>query len=99
MSFQVRRERCASCIYNKSTPLDLAKLERQALDQDTYRICHHTKDAVCRGFWNRHKNHFNLGRIMQRIGGVRFTDEDAMPSLSELSEIHTELATLEKTHR
>jgi hypothetical protein len=41
-----------------------------------YRICHHTRKACCRGFWDRHKNDFTLGQLAQRLGFVEFTNED-----------------------
>ena len=35
-----------------------------------YRICHNHDEAVCRGFWSRHKDKFQLGQIVQRLGMV-----------------------------
>jgi hypothetical protein len=43
-----------------------------------HRICHHSKDACCRGFWNRHKNHFTAGQLAQRLNAVEFVDEDVL---------------------
>ena len=80
--FKVRRSRCVSCIYNPDSPLDLAELEGQALRNDGFRICHHTDDACCRGFWNRHRNHFSLGRFMQMLGAVVEVDDDIFPLLT-----------------
>jgi hypothetical protein len=37
-----------------------------------YRICHHSEDVCCRGFWNRHSEHFTLGQIAKRLGMVEF---------------------------
>jgi hypothetical protein len=47
---------------------------KQSLSEDTYFICHKATiagdDSVCcRGFWDSFKDHFNLGRVMQRLGG------------------------------
>lgn len=43
-----------------------------------HRVCHHSKDAVCRGFWNRHKDKFTLGQIAQRLKAVIFVKEDTL---------------------
>ena len=78
MTLQVMRQACATCIYRKDSPLDLSKLEDQVRDNyggfDGYRICHHHDEAVCRGFWNRHKDQFQLGQIAQRLGLVTEVD-------------------------
>ncbi len=75
--FEVQAKQCATCIYRTDSPLDLNKLEAQIKDPHMpgffkgHRICHHSKTACCRGFWNRHKNNFTLGQIAQRLGLVR----------------------------
>lgn len=86
MSFKVRASRCATCIYSKRTPIfrrTVEDLEDEVRDERGFfrghRICHHTEDACCRGFWNRHKDDFPVGQIAQRLGAVEFTDEDLMP--------------------
>ena len=77
----VMARQCKTCIYQRGSPLNLKKLERQVSDPhmkgffSTYRQCHSTtkKDvACCRGFWNRHKDRFTLGQLAQRLGIVRF---------------------------
>lgn len=74
--FKVKSKQCETCIYRKDSPLDLKKLENDV--RDTYggfkghRICHHSEDVCCRGFWNRHNNEFNMGRIAQRLNMVEF---------------------------
>ena len=77
--FKVQHKPCASCIYRKDSPLDLAKLEREIADPyggfKGWRICHNSKDVCCRGFWNRHKDSFALGQIAQRLGMVEFVKE------------------------
>ena len=74
--FQVQAKACITCIYRKDSPLDLRKLEGEIADKyggfHGYRICHHSGDACCRGFWNRHKDKFAMGQIAQRLGFVRF---------------------------
>ncbi len=80
--FKVQKTPCATCIYRKDSSLDLKKLESDIKDNyggfKGYRICHHSKDACCRGFWARHKDKFQLGQIAQRLGLVRFVKEDIL---------------------
>jgi len=80
--FKVRRKRCPTCIYNPDCPLDLAALERAVTDSfgsiTGWRVCHHTEDACCRGFWDLYKNDFTMGRMAQMFGWVEFTDEDIL---------------------
>lgn len=83
--FKVQSQPCSTCIYSKNTPVrrSIAALERE-LGKDSignflgWRTCHHSDDVCCRGFWNRHKNHFNLGRIIQRLGGPEFVEVDTL---------------------
>ena len=42
-----------------------------------HRICHHTKDVCCRGFWNAHKDEFPMGQVAQRLGFVEFVSVDS----------------------
>ena len=77
--FRVRRTACSTCIYRSDSPLDIARLEAEVKNQwgfTGYRVCHHTEKACCRGFWNRHKDGFQIGQIAQRLGMVVFVDED-----------------------
>lgn len=78
--FLVRRTPCPTCIYRADSTLNLQQLEDQVRDKYVgfkgYRVCHHTKRACCRGFWNAHKDEFAAGQIAQRLGLVEFTDED-----------------------
>ena len=76
----VQRRMCATCIYRKPAPLDLAHLEAQVADRHVpgffraYRVCHHTADRdkiCCAGFWRRHKDHFTLGQVAQRLKAVK----------------------------
>lgn len=81
---EVMSRQCATCIYRKG-PIKwgLQKLEDDVRDPRMagyfkgHRICHsqaHKGKACCRGFWNRHKNHFTIGQIAQRLGLVKFVD-------------------------
>jgi hypothetical protein len=83
--FLVQRRACRSCIYRKDSPLDLRQLENSVRDKHGgfkgHRICHHSHDACCRGFWNRHKWEFAAGQIAQRLGAVNFVDDDILKDL------------------
>ncbi len=85
MNLEVQEQQCASCIYRPDSSLDLVALEAAIADPHMagfftgYRACHHGSDrrgVCCRGFWNRHKNHFTLGQLAQRLGFVRFVHVD-----------------------
>ncbi len=77
--FRVQRTPCATCIYRKDSPLSLVKLENDVRDRyggfAEHRICHHSEDACCAGFWNAHKDEFQLGQIAQRLNAVLFVDD------------------------
>jgi len=80
--FEVMSHQCQSCIYRKDSPLDLEALENQVRSQygdfSGYRICHSQADdgkkASCRGFWDRHKDAFQVGQIAQRLNAVIFVE-------------------------
>lgn len=82
MPFRVQARQCATCIYRPDSPLDLKALEAAIADQNcagffrSFRVCHHSHDACCRGFWDRHKDAFQLGQVAQRLGLVRFVQDD-----------------------
>lgn len=80
MTFKVQKKSCATCIYRKDSTLDIKKLENDVRDKHMgfkgHRICHHSKDVCCRGFWNRHKDEFAMGQIAQRLNMVEFVDVD-----------------------
>lgn len=82
MSFKVQSKPCATCIYKNTTHFDLKKLEDKVRDKyigfKAHRICHHSKDVCCRGFWNRHKDEFAMGQIAQRLGMVEFVEVDVL---------------------
>ena len=84
---KVAAKQCKTCIYRPGSPLDIEQLEAQVADSyipgsfKGHRICHHFEDAAdddvcCRGFWDRHKNNFNLGRIAQRLGFVEMVSDE-----------------------
>jgi len=79
---RVQRKQCSTCIYRPDSPLDLEKLERDVADGfggfKGHRICHHSNNARCAGFWARHKDNFQLGQIAQRLGMVQFVHDDTL---------------------
>ena len=82
--FKVQKRKCATCIYSDQKPVNrtIKQLEAEIADLDCrdhfsgYRVCHHSDDVCCRGFWNRHKDHFDSGQIAQRLDIVVFVNED-----------------------
>lgn len=86
MSLEVQERQCSTCIYRQDSLLDLKALLEQIRDPLMrgffvgYRICHHSETAVCRGFWNAHKDHFTAGQLAQRLGLVKFVQEDTLGS-------------------
>lgn len=81
---RVQDRQCSTCIYRPDSTLNLKDLERQIADPRMKgffkgpRICHHSKDVVCRGFWNRHKDRFDAGQLAQRLGLVSFVHIDTL---------------------
>jgi DNA-binding XRE family transcriptional regulator len=101
----VQRRPCATCIYRKECRLNLAKLEADIADPRMagyfvgYRVCHHSTDVCCRGFWNRHRWRFTLGQLAQRLGFVRYVDVDTRPVITERTPMQTlDLRALRTTH-
>lgn len=82
MTFKVQKRLCATCIYRPDSSLDLAKLENDVRDRyigfKGHRICHHSIDVCCRGFWEAHKDEFKMGQIAQRFRMVEFVDVDTL---------------------
>lgn len=80
--FKVQAKACTTCIYKADSSLDITRLEAQVRDPymgfKGHRICHHSGDACCRGFWNRHKDEFPAGQIAQRLNLVEFVEEDCL---------------------
>lgn len=80
--YLVQRRMCVTCIYRPDSPLDLKKLENDVRDQYGFfkgsRICHHSDDVCCRGFWERYKDEFQAGQLAQRLGMVHFVDVDTI---------------------
>jgi len=81
---RVQRKACATCIYRPDSALDIESLEQAIADPRMAghfrgsRICHHSADAVCAGFWARHKDNYDAGQLAQRLGLVLFVDDDTL---------------------
>ena len=79
---RVQRTMCSTCIFRPDTPLDLKKLVDEVRDPRMggffvgSRICHHSRDATCRGFWDRYKDRFAAGQVAQRLDCVEFVNDD-----------------------
>lgn len=77
---RVQARPCRTCIYRKDSPLDIDALEDAVRDEHIgfkgHRICHHSDDACCRGYWDRHNEEFAAGQIAQRLGLVEYVDDD-----------------------
>lgn len=80
----VQAKRCRTCIFRKDSPLDLRALLDQVRDPRMHghfkkaRQCHHSKRAICNGFWKAYKDHFDLGQLAQRLGVVQFVNDDVL---------------------
>jgi hypothetical protein len=86
-TLKVQRRACATCIYgNNWHGTSIEELEAQIADGyggfKGSRICHHSDDVTCRGFWNRHKDDFQAGQIAQRLGCVEFVIVDTRLEMS-----------------
>lgn len=80
--FKVQKKMCSTCIYRPGSPLDLKALEDQVRDKyggfENHRMCHHSNDVCCAGFWAKHKNKFAAGQIAQRLNMVQFVQIDTL---------------------
>lgn len=83
-TFKVQDKQCETCIFRPDCSLDLKQLLAAVADDHLeghfkgHRICHHSKDVCCRGFWNRYKDHFDAGQLAQRLGIVEFVHVDTL---------------------
>lgn len=82
--FKVQKRMCATCIYKPNSGFDIKHLEDQVRDPNMagffkgYRVCHHSHDACCRGFWEAHKDNFTAGQLAQRLGCTTYVDDDVL---------------------
>ena len=79
----VQHAQCETCIYRADTAYNTKKLEDRVRDPrdprhfTTSRACHafRGRTVVCRGFWDRHAEDFDLGQIAVRLDAVYTIDE------------------------
>ena len=80
--FRVQKKMCETCIFKPESPLNLEKLLEDVADHyggfKGHRICHHSKDACCAGFWAVHKDDFVMGQIAQRLNAVKYVEDDIL---------------------
>lgn len=80
--FKVQKRMCSTCIYRPDSTLNLEVLEDDVRDPHMgfkgHRICHHSKDVCCCGFWQAHKDDFPAGQIAQRLGVVEFVEVNTL---------------------
>lgn len=78
---KVQKEKCNQCLFTKNMVVKnnarRTEIIKGALAKDTFFVCHKSSiakdghgDVCCRGFWDKFKNDFNLGRIAQRLNFV-----------------------------
>ena len=82
--FEVQARQCETCIYGSSSASchTIEELEDQIKDRHgfkSFRLCHHSHSACCRGFWDRHKDEFQAGQIAQRLKLVVMVEHDDGP--------------------
>lgn len=79
---EVQKKMCSTCIFRPHCADMLPGLLKQIEDPcmkghfKGFRVCHHSSTACCRGFWERFKDHFDLGQIAQRLKVVAFVEHD-----------------------
>ena len=87
---QVQAKQCETCIFKKGFHWHLKRLLDDIRDPHMagyfrgHRICHHSKNAVCAGFWKRYKDHFDLGQVAQRLGLVEYVEHDDEQTRTEV---------------
>lgn len=85
--FAVLSERCAECLYGPNKIVSnerRSEILREINRKDCAFICHKASiagvEACCAGDWEQ-RGGGQLGRIMERLGGVRFVTEAELSSL------------------
>lgn len=92
-TLRVQKEQCSTCIFKPDSNLNLRKLLDDVRDFTVpgfvffkgYRVCHHSDDAVCAGFWRSFKDKFALGQIAQHLGLVEYVRDDVDPLGDDMS--------------
>ena len=85
--FEVEVKPCSTCIYgsHSASSETVEELEAEIVDPygyfKSFRMCHHSKSACCRVFWDRHKDDFQAGQIAQQLDLVVWVEHDDKPFL------------------
>lgn len=78
----VQSKQCSTCIFKPESLFNIKQLLNDVRDPSmeghfkTFRQCHHSEEACCRGFWDRFKDNFAVGQIAQRLGLVVFVEDE-----------------------
>lgn len=84
VGLEVQKRMCATCIFRPHCADMLPRLLKAIADPRMpghfkgHRVCHHSRTAVCAGFWAKHKNDFDLGQLAQRLQLVKFVEHDTL---------------------
>lgn len=110
---RVQQRACATCIFRSDSSLDLERLLDDVREPRPancppgmkwpwfrgHRVCHHSDDAVCAGFWVRYKDFFQLGQIAQRLGLVKLVHDDNQKGGEGMSNKHAAKAAKRKARQ
>jgi hypothetical protein len=77
--FKVQKKQCNQCLFGPNKIVSDARrrqIIKDCVEEDTYFNCHKgtikgIDSLCCRGFWDAFKDRFNLGRVIQRLGGPK----------------------------
>lgn len=76
---EVMNQQCNECLFSKNKVVSDERrheIIKECLKSGKYFICHKAtikgQDVCCRAYWDKFKDEFNLGRIVQRCGGPTF---------------------------
>lgn len=75
----VQKEKCNQCLFSDNRIVSMKRMKdiiQTCHKQDTFFVCHKStvkgdNGVCCKGFWDKFKHNFNLGRIAQRLNVVR----------------------------
>jgi len=77
--FKVCAKRCNQCLFTDNKIVSDERKE-EVLDEcvrnDSHFICHKHDDVCCRGFYDEDPGATNLMRIMGRLNGIEFVEEE-----------------------
>ena len=74
---KVMKKRCNQCLFSNNKIVSDERREdilETCRERDCHFVCHKTEDTCCRGSYDHRST--NLIRIMSRLNGIQFVDED-----------------------